>query len=112
VSVQDDAEDDDDEDDEEEESSEVGFLIPCPKIDFLEDMYAYAWSQFARSDLIIWRYSQVSDKRTWSVAQKALRLAGSFAYRNAIVQYTDRPSRETTFANWDVANRGKLSLGA
>jgi hypothetical protein len=39
-------------------------------------------------------YSQVPDKRMWSVAQTALRLAGSFAYRNPIVPYPDRPSRE------------------
>jgi hypothetical protein len=47
------------------------------------------------------RNCQVLDKRTRPVAQKALRLAGSFAYRNPIVWYPDRPSREDSFANRD-----------
>jgi hypothetical protein len=35
------------------------------------------------------------------LSHKALRLAESFAYRNPIVQYPDRPSRENPFANRD-----------
>jgi hypothetical protein len=37
--------------------------------------------------------------RTWPVAPKALRLAGSFAYRNPIVKHPDRKSRENSFAD-------------
>jgi hypothetical protein len=45
--------------------------------------------------------NQAPDKRTWSVAQKAHRLAGSFSYCNANVQHPDRLLRENLFANWD-----------
>jgi hypothetical protein len=56
-------------------------------------------------------YSQEPDKRTWSVAQKALRLAGSFAYRYPIVQYQDRPLRENSFVNRDDPLIGGSLIG-
>jgi hypothetical protein len=46
-------------------------------------------------------YRHVPDKQTWSVDNKAPRLAGSFAYRNPIGASPDRPSHENPFAIQD-----------
>jgi hypothetical protein len=55
--------------------------------------------------------TQVPDERTWPVAQKVLRSAGSFAYRNPIIRFTDRASRENPFANRDSSlSREELTI--
>jgi hypothetical protein len=55
--------------------------------------------------------SLVFDKRTWYIAQTALRLTGSFDYQNPIVQYPDSPSRENSFANREILLIGGSQIG-